>query len=234
MYPAGILFDLDDTIILSGGWGETVWAEVSRKFVQHQGGLSEEALIEAIREVRTWFWSDTKRHERGRLNLDKTRFEIALMALEKLGYPDRQGAQAIAEEFTSIIDQKTCFFPGAEDTLAALKAKGVKLALLTNGAREKQRAKIQKFKLERFFDVILIEGELGYGKPDPKVYEKALADLALEASQTWMIGDNLEWDVAGPQRMGIYGIWNDYRKEGLKPGSSVVPDRIVHSIAALR
>ena len=34
-----------------------------------------------------------------------------------------------------------------------------------------------------------------------------------------MVGDNLEWDVAEPQRQGIYGIWIDIRGRGLPPGT---------------
>ena len=39
--------------------------------------------------------------------------------------------------------------------------------------------------------------------------------------------------IAGPQRLGIHGIWNDYRRRGLPEGSPVVPDRIIHSLGEL-
>jgi len=44
-----------------------------------------------------------------------------------------------------------------------------------------------------------------------------------------MIGDNLEWEVEVPQRLGIYAIWIDVHGEGLPAGSSVKPDRIILS-----
>ncbi len=66
-----------------------------------------------------------------------------------------------------------------------------------------QRSKINRFGLADLFDLILIEGEVGFGKPDPRVYERALESLGVAAGDTWMVGDNLEWDVAEPQRQGI-------------------------------
>ena len=69
---------------------------------------------------------------------------------------------------------------------------GCRLALLTNGGSKGQRLKIDRFNLAMLFDVILIEGEVGFGKPDPRIYTKALAALDVPASEAWMIGDNLE------------------------------------------
>ena len=48
-----------------------------------------------------------------------------------------------------------------------------------------------------------------------------------------MVGDNLEWDVAGAQAVGIRGVWLDRHGTGLPPESDVVPDAIVGSIAEL-
>ena len=77
---------------------------------------------------------------------------------------------------------------------------GCKLAVLTNGAGAAQRGKLTRFGLENLFDEVLIEGEVGFGKPDPRIYRLALARLGLPADRVWMVGDNLEWDVRAPQR----------------------------------
>ncbi len=51
--------------------------------------------------------------------------------------------------------------------------------------------------------------------------------------ETWMIGDNLEWEVEAPQRLGIYAIWMDVHGDGLPEGSTVKPDRIIRSLTEL-
>jgi putative hydrolase of the HAD superfamily len=48
-----------------------------------------------------------------------------------------------------------------------------------------------------------------------------------------MVGDNLEWEVVAPQRLGIYAIWYDGYGIGLPPGSPIRPDRIIRSLPEL-
>jgi len=48
-----------------------------------------------------------------------------------------------------------------------------------------------------------------------------------------MVGDNLEWEVTAPQRLGIYAIWFDSEGRGLPRDSAVRPDRIVRALSEL-
>ena len=124
--------------------------------------------------------------------------------------------------------------PDAIETVRWLRESGRRLALLTNGAGVAQRRKIARFELEDLFDVILVEGELGFGKPDARVYLRALGALDAEPRETWMVGDNLDWDVAAPQKLGMSGVWIDARGRGVAPESAVKPDYIVRSLSGLR
>jgi FMN phosphatase YigB (HAD superfamily) len=47
------------------------------------------------------------------------------------------------------------------------------------------------------------------------------------------VGDNLEWEVEAPQRLGIYAIWIDVHGDGLPEGSTIKPDRIIRSLTEL-
>ena len=94
--------------------------------------------------------------------------------------------------------------------------------------------KIARFEIADLFDAILVEGELGFGKPDERVYRRALSALDVKPADAWMVGDNLEWDVAAPQKLGMSGVWVDARGRGLPNDSAVKPDYIVRSLADLR
>jgi FMN phosphatase YigB (HAD superfamily) len=48
-----------------------------------------------------------------------------------------------------------------------------------------------------------------------------------------MVGDDLQRDIAGAQKLGIYSIWCDYGRNGLPEGSRVKPDKIINNIAEL-
>lgn len=117
--------------------------------------------------------------------------------------------------------------------MSFFKAHGVRLVLATNGTSEQQRSKIERFKLEEYFDGILVEGELGFGKPETAVYEKALEILDASPAEVWSVGDNLEWDVFAPQRLGITGVWHDYERRGFASNLGECPDRIIHDVSEL-
>ena len=57
--------------------------------------------------------------------------------------------------------------------------------------------------------------------------------LGVEAHETWMVGDNLEWEVVAPQRLGIHAIWHDLAGEGVPEGSTARPDRVIRSLHEL-
>lgn len=93
--------------------------------------------------------------------------------------------------------------------------------------------KITRFDLARRFDHIQIEGEHGFGKPEERAYRHAMRALGVQAHEVWMVGDNLEYDVAAPQRLGIHAIWHDHLATGLPSNSKVQPDRINRSLSEL-
>jgi putative hydrolase of the HAD superfamily len=142
-------------------------------------------------------------------------------------------AYLIADSYTKLQNELVHLFPKSIETLEKIKSIGIITALVTNGSRESQRSKIDRFGLLKYFDYCFVEEEVGFGKPDIRIYKYALKTLNLDAADTWMVGDNLVWDVEAPQKLGIYAIWNDYRKRGLPEGSGIKPDRIINSIDEL-
>jgi putative hydrolase of the HAD superfamily len=231
--PRAILFDLDDTITTYDSVSVPAWRHACAVCSEDGTRFDPAAAYEAIRDYSRWFWSDPDRHRTGRLDMVNTRHHIVRSSLPRIGVTDDTLAARLADIYTERREGSVDFFPGAEETLVTIKARGVPMALLTNGEVRTQRRKVERFRLERFFGVILIEGEQGFGKPDERVYRLALSRLTMQPSDTWFVGDNLEWDIAAPQRLGIYAVWNDWRGKGLPAESVVVPDRTIRAIAEL-
>ena len=159
----------------------------------------------------------------------------AFAALAAAGHPVPPEAigDALADAYNALHDEELSLFPDAYETLDRLKELGIKLALITNGAAEPQRAKVVRFALEHRFDHIQIEGEHGFGKPEERAYYHAMETLGVGPHDTWMVGDNLEWEVVAPQRLGIHAIWHDGYGVGLPPNSPIRPDRIIHRLSEL-
>lgn len=231
--PEAILFDLDDTIVSFDGVCDPAWEEVCCAFCARTGSFEADLLLQSIYAVKEWYWGDPERHRTGRLDILAARREVVRMAFERLGAFNELEAFELADGYSRRQEEMIHLFPGAVETLEELQRRGIRMGLITNGMPLTQRAKIDRFHLEKYFEFCLIEGEVGFGKPDVRVFELALEKLGLPASEVWMIGDNLVWDVAAPQKLGITGIWNDYLHKGLPAGSPVIPDRIIHAIREL-
>jgi putative hydrolase of the HAD superfamily len=231
--PAAILFDLDDTLLNDSGATHDCWAMACNTYAPRLGSVSAVELHAAIDAYRRWYWDDPDRHRQGRLDLQQARRHIVTTAVQRLGFNAPEIACQLADYHTLLRDEAMALFPQTLAVLQRTQESGIRAALITNGNAAPQRQKIDRFGLGHFFQTIVIEGEYGSGKPDPDVYRFALNQLSLEPTQAWMVGDNLEWDVAAPQRLGIYGIWNDIAGRGLPADSAVQPDRIINGIGEL-
>jgi putative hydrolase of the HAD superfamily len=231
--PAAILFDLDDTILDTTLSATRAWRETARAF-EHEIGRPADEFDPILDRVRAWYWADPQRNQAGRLDVQRARIDVTRHGLAELGIDDAHLAQRFSDHYTEHRVEAMQFFEGALDTLKHFHDAGVPLALLTNGDARGQREKVDRFELDRFFRVVWIEGERGYGKPDPRVFREALRVCGVGPEQAWCVGDHLAWEVDAPQKLGLAGIWCDWRGGGLPADSDVRPDRIVRWIAELR
>jgi len=131
-------------------------------------------------------------------------------------------AAELALLYSRLRDEGLAPFDGALAALARLRARTPALGLVTNGAADAQRAKIERFELTRFFDVIVVEGELGFGKPDARVFARALAALDAAPERALMAGDNYECDVLGALGAGLHAVWIS-RERPYAPVGSAAP-----------
>jgi len=233
--PRAMLIDMDDTILSAYGRPEIAWTIIATEFAADLAPHAPQAVAAAIVGSARDFWSAAGAEWRMKLNEARQRVVkggFAALAARGRALPDDLAIR-LADRFTAYRDEQMFVFPGAHEAIDAFKARGVKLALVTNGAADTQRAKVERFALTHRFDHIQIEGEHGFGKPEEKAYLHAMAALGVTAEHTWMIGDNLEWEIEAPQRLGIYSVWIDVHGDGLPEGSTIRPDRIIRSLTEL-
>lgn len=229
--PALLLFDLDDTILRFSAGQPNFW----RHALQRQAPqLAEQhlQLEQRIAAINHEYWDDVARAFWGRQNMHEARRIIARAALEPSGLA-ADLCQRIADDMTDEKEAHVRPFEGALEVLQQLRQQGQRMGLLTNGCSLFQRRKLQRYALEPLFELILIEGELGYGKPDARVFRAALDHFGVPATDTWMIGDNLDADIAGAQQVGITGIWHDATGQGIPASSRVVPARVIRKLNEL-
>ena len=234
--PRAILFDLDDTLIRAYAQPEEAWRRLLQTFAApldaNEASALERVRVAVMDEARA-FWTDPAAAAKWRLDIAGARRLAVRRGLARLGRADDALADRIADAFTEMRRNEYRLYPDAHATVDALRTAGVRLALVTNGAGEVQRAKIERFDLGHRFDHIQIEGEFGQGKPELAVYRHALEKLGVDAADAWMVGDNYDWEVVAPQQLGMAGIWYDPFDAGMPAHATARPTRIIRRLAEL-
>jgi putative hydrolase of the HAD superfamily len=116
-------------------------------------------------------------------------------------------AETLLDDYRAGFPSACVLFPDVADTLASLRASGLRLGLITNGSVRMQEAKIKCLALSPMFDTILISDAEGISKPDPAISRRALERLHTEPARAVFVGDHPDLDVAGARAAGMYAIW---------------------------
>jgi putative hydrolase of the HAD superfamily len=151
-------------------------------------------------------------------------------ALTDHGVDDNALAERCAVMFQ---EERWACFALFHDTVATVEAlsQRYRLALVTNGLVTLQHKKIERAGLTPYFQTVVISGEFGVGMPDPVMYTTALERLGVAPERAVMAGNDQEWDVAGPQKVGIKSIWANMAGEPAR--EDVKPDATVNSLGEL-
>ena len=204
----GILFDLDFTLVDNDvGW-RRLWPAVAERFAARYPGFDPEEF-----ESRSYEFADGHYQLllRGEIDYDTYRRDYVRHGLEPWGELDDELYAAYSDARTRSVDLIE-LFEDALVTVRALRSRGLKIGILTNGPSELQRRKLRLIGIEHEVDAVAISEELGVSKPDPEAYERAVAMLELPANEVAMVGDHVVNDVAGALAAGLAAaVWVERR-----------------------
>jgi putative hydrolase of the HAD superfamily len=90
--------------------------------------------------------------------------------------------------------------------LESLRSRGLKLGLVSNAIDPPGllHRDLARFGVAERLDFAVFSSEIGWRKPHPAIFERALTALGVEAAATLFVGDRLETDVAGAQALGMH------------------------------
>lgn len=78
--------------------------------------------------------------------------------------------------------------------------------IVSNGQRVFSELELQFLGLHQHFDFIIFSSDVGYKKPDTRMFEQALEIMGLEAHEVMSIGDTPENDIFPPQELGMQAM----------------------------
>jgi putative hydrolase of the HAD superfamily len=107
-------------------------------------------------------------------------------------------------------------YSDAEPTLSGLKARGLKLGLVSNGFKKDIDHILGELGLKKWFDAVVCIESCNCAKPDKKIFLYALDKLGIEPREAVFVGDSVEQDYEGAFAIGIRHFLMD--REGKHPG----------------
>jgi putative hydrolase of the HAD superfamily len=96
-------------------------------------------------------------------------------------------------------------YPDAPVALERLRADGVRLVVVSNWDISLHDV-LEQTGLRPLLDGVITSAEFGSGKPDPAIFEAALAVADVPASDALHVGDSVEEDVVGARAAGIDSV----------------------------
>ncbi|MBV9719185.1 MAG: HAD family hydrolase [Candidatus Eremiobacteraeota bacterium] len=223
-----VFFDLDDTLHDDTFAYHSAAEEVARE-VAAEHGVDALALKAAYIAEAEGFWHRLSPQDLN-VKLASIRASMWQSALESVGVADAALAQQSAERYNAYRVKYFTLFPGAIDVLRALRERGMKLGIVTNGLSETHREKIALLQISEYFDAIFLSDEVGMVKPDPLLFAHACRVLGGAPAHAAMVGDRYDRDIKGAIQAGLYTVWLNVRSERLPPGAQA-PDATCSSIA---
>lgn len=251
-----VIFDLDDTLIWDERLSRRALMETAEEGAR-RAGADAGRLAAAARLAAEELWHEHAPVERcnqlgivafegmwGRFHgeedylrhlrewVPRFRAEVWQRALEAESAADPVLAAELGELFARRRRELQDPMPGAEEILRRLRVAGVRIGLLTNGAPDLQREKIESSGLGMFFDAAVVSGEIGIGKPEPEIFHHLLGMLGATPSESLMVGNSLARDIVGAKRAGLSSCWIALEGED-EPIGVVEPDYTIGSLGEL-
>ncbi len=124
---------------------------------------------------------------------------------------------------------------GTLEVLTAIRKGGYKVAMIANGDSAGARNIIKATGLQDYFDAIIISEEVGIEKPCRGIFDAALAKLGVKAENAVMVGNRIDADILGANRLGMKSVWFKWnaRYSDTVESSQEKPDFTINSLYEL-
>lgn len=225
-----ILFDLDDTLYdFERSWGDGV-KNVLRTHPATQT-LDTELVFHTFKAHGNKLWP---LFEDRTITMAEYRRRRFVMTLQDFGR--EIDARTIDDFNTLLVATGNDYIVPDPETVQLLEdlAQDYLLGIVTNGPVDQQYNKIRKLGIAHLFpdDTIFVSEELGFHKPDPRIYQAALTRFGVSASQALFVGDNWLHDIAGSIRAGLQAVWLNRGKH--EPSTEDQPLFVIENLPELR
>lgn len=189
-----ILFDLDDTLVQ--------YERSPGEVLQRSFELVGCGPLFSVEEYYSRYDEFAEQYD----SMDALR-SACFAALAEANGNDRQLGRDVAETFSEERDQtRVELLPEVGHVLPEL-SRAYRLAIVTNGAADAQRQKIDAVNLHQWVDTVVVAGHETPPKPDTAPFEQAIDSIDATPATAVHVGDSLETDIVGAASAGLDSVW---------------------------
>ena len=213
-----LFFDLDHTL---WDFEKNSFLTFKKIFDKLNINLSVEDFIQEYRPINHLMWAKYRKNLISQEELRYVRLEktFALMKYDI----DSKKISDISDLYIKYLSTFPHLFPGTIDLLRNLH-KRYNLHIITNGFKKIQDKKLKSSRILGFFKNIFTSEDIGYKKPHPLIFKKALESSSTSPHSALMIGDNLEVDILGSLNSGMQAIHFNSNNEPLHDHCIIIND----------
>jgi HAD superfamily hydrolase (TIGR01549 family) len=227
-----VFFDLFDTLVLledSEAYYECCLREMHR-FLRRNGVDVAFSIFErAYFDIRDRFYSESRE------SLEEPHFNVRVaQTLQELGYDFKDSDPTVVGATSSFAKEFMCHIQRDQEAVGVLQKlhRNYKLGLISNfSIPECGQKLLEKFGLRDYFDIIVISAQVNQRKPSPRIFKNALQTLGVDAPRAVFVGDMVDLDVMGPQRIGMKTVLITRRPS--RKDTPAKPDFVINSLTEL-
>jgi len=216
-----ILFDLDDTLWAIHPVLERAEKRMHEWLMAHAPKVAQKNSIADLRKRREAMMQQESRY---RIELWSLRYASLVQAFHEAG-ENSAGVDRAMAIFGKARSEVTLY----EDVIPVLTKLQKRYATgsITNGF-----ANLQQIGIAHHFQISIAAHQLGYAKPDAKIFHLACQQLQVLPEEAVFIGDDPEMDIVGAKNAGLHAFW--INRADLYPPrhmpKHIKPDAILHSL----
>jgi putative hydrolase of the HAD superfamily len=202
-----VIFDLGNTLV--SYYSRREFPVILREAIEN---CSEELASRGVTiPDEQSIWLRVKEQDHGSPGNKVYPLGVRLSAI--FGVTDAVLLDELCIEFMRPIFRSARLHDDAKPTLKALREMGVRTAIISNtpwgSPAHMWRRELDRHDLSRLVEAAVFCGDVGWRKPDPRIFRHALHRLGVEAEDCLFVGDDPRWDVDGPEALGMDAVLID-------------------------
>ena len=233
-----IIFDMGQTLMRFVRPGSGSWRELETpgirgiyRYLVEQGhpiSSHEDDFVEAMFARLAEGWEQSTG---GHINLRAVDW-IASGAADHALTLDEAALREAARRYAQPLRPGLSAMSGAVETLSTLRQQDYRIGLISNTIwpAELHIEDLDELGLLPYLEHMDFSGELGFWKPNPKIFQHATAALNVTPEETVFVGDSPREDILGAQGIGMRAVWI---RSAEFPLGDVRPDAIIEALPEL-